>query len=186
MDPDQILRNMDIPGLIGLVHQILHLIEEEPLLSKRVFRVFGYSARHVKIFVENLKQELDMAASKESLIELIKTVYSAPFIREIKRASVNPTIGMIYEQIPNAANTNSIPAPVAAELPEPVPLQEPPDTPRGKRLKDWRPTLTGLPYSGRPSFANMPPRGGRRTRRKGSRLRRRGSRLRRRGSRLRR
>jgi hypothetical protein len=170
MDPDQILRKMDIPELIGLVHQILHLIEEEPRLSKRVFRAFGYSTRHVKIFVENLKEELDMAASKESLIDLIKTVYSAPFIREIKRASVNPTISMIYEQMPNVANTNIIPAAVDLQLPEPA------ETPGNKRLKEWRPTLTGLPYSGRPSFANMPPRGGRRTRRlrrrKGSRLRR--------------
>lgn len=171
MDPDQILRKMDIPALIGLVHQILHLIEEEPLLAKRVFRVFGYSARHVNLFVKNLKEELDMATDKKSLIDLIKTLYSAPLIREIKRASVNPTIAMIYEQMPNAANTNTVPAPVAAQLPEPVELAESAETPKSKRLKEWRPTLTGQPYSGRPSFANVSlKRGGRR---KGSRLRRR-------------
>lgn len=167
MDPDHILHKMDMPGLIGLVHQILHLIEEEPLLSKRVFRAFGYSARHVKIFVENVEEELDSAENKESLIDLIKTIYSAPFIREIKRASMNPTIHMIYEQMPSVANTNIVPAPVANQLPEPA------ETPGNKRGKLWRPTLNGEAYKpGRPSFANMPPRGGRRTRRKGSRLRR--------------
>jgi hypothetical protein len=167
MDPDQVLHKMDRVGLIGLVHQILHLIEEEPLLSKRVFRVFGYSARDVTTFVTNLKEELDMATSKESLIDLIKTVYSAPFIREIKRASMNPTIAMIYDQMPNVANTNLVPVPVGAELAEPVETQE------TKRIKLSQPSLTL-----RPSFANMPSpkKGGRRTRRqrrrKGSRLRR--------------
>ena len=168
---------MNIPDLIGIVHQILHLIEEEPLLSKRVFRVFGYSARDVSTFVKNLKEELDMASNKKSLIDLIKTVYSAPFIRELKTASVNPTIRMIYEQMPNVANTNIVAAPVAlaSQLPEPTELPEPAETLGSKRLKAWRPTLTGEPYSGRPSFANISPkRGGRQTRRrKGSRLRRR-------------
>jgi hypothetical protein len=171
MDPDQILRKMDRVGLIGLVHQVLHLIEEEPLLSKRVFRVFGYSARDVTTFVANLKEELDTATSKESLIDLIKTVYSAPFIREIKRASMNPTIAMIYDQMPNVANTNIVPVPVGAELAEPVETQE------RKRVKLSQPTLTGeARVAQRPSFANMPSpkKGGRQTRR---RRRRKGSRL---------
>ena len=173
---------MDIPNLISLVHQILHLIEREPLLSKRVFRVFGYSARHVNAFVENLKEELETivnnfgtnanAANKEELINLIKAVYGAPFVREIKHASVKPEIRMLYDQLPNVSNTNVVP------LNEDIERPEEGDTRRNKRVKHTRPTFTGEPYQvTHPSFANMPypKKGGkrRRTRRKGSRLRRR-------------
>lgn len=170
MDPDQILRTMDTESLVGLVHQILHLIEREPLLSERVFRVFGYSRRHVKTFVNNLEKQLDNSikdlavndspANKEALIELIKSVYGAQFIREIKRASMNPEVHIWYEQMPNVSNTNTVATPDAVKMPE---VEEKRET---KRTKESRATLTGESYKGRPRFADTSSvkKGGRRTR----------------------
>jgi hypothetical protein len=121
MDLDRILRKIDINGLIGLVHRITNLVQQEPIISQGVFRVFGYSMRQMKLFVENVNAKLNRMVQdqdKEELIDFIKTLYAAPFIREIKAVLKNPGSRVWYEQLPEVANTNVVPvSPREIEMP---------------------------------------------------------------------
>ena len=94
VDPD--LSKMTIEKLMGLVHRIINLINNDRNLSESVF---NYTPAEMDEFIRRIHAALSARIeSKPDMIELVQALYGNPTLRELNEASMNTSSQRLHKR----------------------------------------------------------------------------------------